>query len=674
MKRDRHIYLHDIPLEEAWQRLKQAMELAGSWSVFPGEEIPLADAVGRVTAEPIWAALSSPHYHACAMDGFAVRARDTAGASDTRPLIIPLVVHEMNDQSQDAQCVALPVNTGYPLPLWADAVIMIENVQLLNRKGMPTSDLTSAVSIEIRSSVAPWQHVRPMGEDIVATELVLPANHLLKPVDLGAIAASGNKAVRVRRKPRVAIIPTGSELVPVEGAESLRPGENIEYNSLVLAAQVQQWGGLANRWAIVPDEFDAIRDEVVAAADQNDLVLVNAGSSAGTEDYTSAVVANLGEVFVHGVAVRPGHPVILGMVGDTPIVGVPGYPVSAALTGELIVEPILAQWLGRPPTTKPVIEAKMSRQVHSSIGDDEYLRVMVGKVGSKVVATPLSRGAGTITTLVRADGLVLIPRFSEGIGAGEAVHVHLYRPQRTVERTIVAIGSHDMTLDLATQYLAERAPGVRLSSANVGSLGGLFALKRGEAHLAGSHLLNPETGEYNISYIQQFLPDLDVVLVTLVGREQGFIVPPDNPAGLTEWDDLWRTDLRIVNRQRGAGTRFLLDYQLNRLGISPESLGGYEKQEFTHLAVAAAVASGAADFGLGIRAAADALGLDFVPLMSERYDLVIPSEHYDSHLLRPLLLLLHDADFRVAVNQMPGYDASRMGTVVFPKGDDKGNK
>ena len=670
MQRQRDVYLHDISLDEAWARFSAALQAAGKWDPFPGERIPLPKAVGRVTAGPIWARFSSPHYHASAMDGFVVRARDTAGATQTRPLQLQLI-----DPGSDPDEVPRPaqaVNTGHPLPLWADAVIMLENTQSLDAKGNPilpqrSGQVPVAACIEIRASVAPWQHIRPMGEDMIATELVLPANHTLRPVDLGAIAGSGHSTVAVRPKPRVAIIPTGSELVPVGREQPPRPGEIIEYNSIVLAAQVEGWGGKATRWPIVPDQFEAIRAAVTQAAQTHHLVLVNAGSSAGTEDFTASVVASLGQLLVHGVAVRPGHPVILGLVGGaTPVIGVPGYPVSAALTGEIFVEPLLAHWLGRPPARRPTVEAAVSRRVLSPIGDDEFLRVTVGQVGERVVATPLSRGAGAISALVRADGIVKIPRFSEGLEAGERVSVHLYRPPRAIANTVVTIGSHDLTLDLLAQFLAERAPGMRLASANVGSLGGLVALRRGQAHLAGSHLLDPETGEYNRAYVQRYLPGREVVLVTLVEREQGFIVPAGRAgaAGITGWDDLQRSDLRFVNRQRGAGTRVLLDYEMAQRGIAPQAVPGYERQEYTHLAVAAAVASGTADYGLGIRAAANALELGFVPLASERYDLVIPREYYEGELLRPLLDLLSDDDFRAAVAAMPGYDVRSMGATV----------
>lgn len=662
MTRKRSVYLEDLPMDEAIARLVAALEAAGRLGPMPGEDVPLPEAPGRVTAEPIWAAISAPHYHASAMDGYAVRARDTLGASETAP--VSLWVVEDDSDLERVERPARPVNTGHALPVWANAVIMIEHVQTTDQAG----------ELVIRSAAAPWQHVRPMGEDMVATELVLPANHMIRPVDLGAIAGSGHALVRVRRKPRVAIIPTGSELVSAEDAArgGLQPGQIVEYNSLVLGAQIEVWGGAATRWPIVRDDYESIKAALIEAVREHDLVLVNAGSSAGSEDYTANVLGELGEVLVHGVAVRPGHPVIFGMVspgpasteGRVPVVGVPGYPVSAALTGEIFIEPLIHRWLGRPPAEPPTLRAAVSRKVLSPTGDDDFVRVTVGQVGERIIATPLSRGAGVITSLVRADGIVRIPRFSEGLDAGAEVTVHLYRTPGEIARTIVAIGSHDMTLDLLAQFLAERAPGSRLASANVGSLGGLVALKRGEAHLAGSHLLDPESGETNLRYLREYLPGREIVLVTLVHREQGLIVAPGNPQGLRGFEDVARPDVQFANRQRGAGTRVLLDYELARRGIEPSRVQGYDREEYTHLAVAAAVASGTADTGLGVRAAARALSLDFVPVGWERYDLVIPREHYENPLLAPLLGLLQDEAFRAAVAGLPGYDVREMGHIV----------
>lgn len=654
------VYLHDVPLSTAQERFKKALQQAGLWKRLASEIIPLDEnAINRVLAEPVWANISSPHYHASAMDGFTMQAELIAGAMPATPVTLQI-------GSQAAY-----VDTGDPIPDWANVVVPIEQVESLDDNGQIAADIRHPAAIRIRASLPPWNHIRPMGEDIVATQLVLPEGKIIQPADLGAIAASGHKQICVSRKPLVAIIPTGTELVAV--GQKLKKGDIIEYNSIVLAAQVKKWGAEPFRLSPAPDDLHEIINRVQKAADEYDLLLVNAGSSAGSEDFTSQVVEHLGELLVHGVAVRPGHPVILGMVRRTenakeragkmvPVIGVPGYPVSAALTNEIFVEPLLSLWAGKAPEAPYEITAILTRKLASPAGDDDYVRVAIGKVRDRLLAAPLTRGAGVITSLVRADGILIVPSGIQGIEAGSPVQVRLYRSPKELENTILAIGSHDMTLDVLSQFLARYQR--RLASSNVGSQGGLVALRRGEAHLAGSHLLDLQTGEYNISSIKQYLPDVPIRLVTWVGRQQGLLVAKGNPRIIKSLEDLARSDVTFVNRQRGAGTRILLDYHLEQLGIPPQSVRGYEQEEYTHLAVAAAVSSGRADCGLAVTAAASALELDFIPLYQERYDLVIPLQYLEDDFLAPIFELMRDSEFRKTISSMPGYDVSQMGTVV----------
>src|SRR6266508_729924 len=411
----RRYYLEDRALDDAYARFEAALVRDGGVVPLPAEPAPLAEALGRVTAAPIWANLSSPHYHAAAMDGVAVRAAETAGATERTPLRLALGRQ------------AIWVDTGDPLPPDTDAVIMAEHVQDLGDE------------VEIMAAVAPWQHVRPLGEDIVATELVLPENHRLRPVDLGALAAAGHTSVSVRRRPRVAIIPTGTELVTYEDVERLKPGDIIEFNSLMLAGQVSEWGGIAERRPPVPDRRELLLAAVETALAEHDIVVVNAGSSAGSEDYTAAVLGELGEVVVHGVAIRPGHPVILAVARGKPVLGLPGYPVSTVLTAEIFLRPLVYRLQGRIALPRPTMTATIRRKLLSPIGEDEFVRVTLGRVDDRVVATPLTRGAGVVMSLVRADGLVQIPRFSEGVHAGAEVTVELLRDLAEIAKTIVAI-------------------------------------------------------------------------------------------------------------------------------------------------------------------------------------------------------------------------------------------
>ena len=649
------VYVHDIPLEEAEKRFSHALQVAGLNKVLGMEAIPLdISACGRVLAESVWAKISSPYQHEAAMDGYAVRSDDTRGATQTRPLLL-----QIPDQARY-------VDTGDPLPEIFDAIVPIENVEAISQDDQPGRKQSANLqAIRIRAAVAPWQHVRPLGEDMVATQLVLAAGHTLRPIDLGAIAACGHVEVVVSRKPKVAVLPTGNELIEI--GQPVTTGKNIEYNSLVLAGQIANWGGEPTCFPIIPDDLKQLTKQIQQAVKDHDLILINAGSSAGSEDYTAQAIEKLGEMLVHGVAVRPGHPVILGMVHrqagvQVPVIGVPGYPVSAALTNEIFVEPLLSLWQGRKPASPLIIEAELTQKVTSPPGDDDFIRVVVGRVGGRMLAAPLKRGAGVISSLVQADGLALLPRGSQGQPAGAKVSVRLYRRPEDLEKTIFAIGSHDLTIDLLAQFLIRHDR--RLAAANVGSIGGLVALRRGEAHLAGSHLLDPKTGEYNLPFVREYLPETPAKIIGLVERQQGLIVKKGNPKRIHSLEDLASQGIRFVNRQRGAGTRVLLDYHLDQLGIEALQIQGYDHEEYTHLSLAAAVASGRADCGLGIHAAAAALELDFISLFKERYDLIVPLAFAESALLGPLWLVLEDPAFRDAIEVHPGYSTSPLGKLI----------
>jgi putative molybdopterin biosynthesis protein len=628
-------FIHDVPAAEALAAWRAACTAASCPERVEAVRLGLAEAVGRVTAEPVWAARSSPSFDASAMDGIAVRAADTVGASESTPVLL----------DGDAYVV---VDTGDPLPDGFDSVVMREHVHV-DAEGRA----------ELRGAVAPYQHVRTIGEDVSATELLLPEGHRLRPVDVAAAASAGAVDLLVRRRPVVAVLPTGDEIRPV-GTDPA-PGVILDTNSLMLAAQAEAAGCDAWRSEILPDDPDTIGAAVRDAARRADLVIIGAGSSAGRDDYTAGIVERLGVLAVHGVAVRPGHPVVLGAVDATPVLGAPGYPVSAALTFDIFAAPLLSALEGAAPREAPRATARLARKLASTMGMDDWVRVRLGRVGGALVATPLPRGAGVLTSLVRADGLLVVPAGLEGHHAGEDVEVVLLRGVGEIDRTILAVGSHDLVLDLAASEIRAADPRATLASSNVGSLGGLVALRDGLCHIAGCHLLDPESGEYTLPYVDRVLGDADIAIVRLVHREQGLIVAPGNPLGLTGIDDLDRPGLRYVNRQRGAGTRVLLDHELRLRGIAPESVPGYAREEHTHLAVAAAVAAGRADAGLGVLAAARAFRLDFVPVTREPYDLVLAAETLEDPLAAPLWALLEDPRFRRAVEALGGYGTEEMG-------------
>ncbi len=661
----RGVYLESTPLDEALRKWLERCASEGVFKPFPAETIDVIDSLGRVTAEAVIAKISSPFYHSSAMDGYAVKFPETFGASERTPKRLSI-----GEQ-------ALYVDTGDPIPDGFNAVIMIEEVQVrkchksLGDSAASSGDLDNCPSIsgeqdteciEIIAPATPWQHIRVIGDDIVATELIVSESYNIRPVDIGAMLSSGHTKVQVRRRPRVVIVPTGTEIV--EPGSSLKKGDIIEFNSRILSGLVSEWGGDPVRFGIVPDNLEQIKTSILQAIDTGDIVIIHAGSSAGSEDYTATAIRDLGEIILHGVGIKPGKPLILGWVKGKPVLGIPGYPVSAYLTFTLFVRPLVYKLQGLEFEEPDSLKAMLSRQVASALGQEEFVRVKVGKVGDRYIATPISRGAGVLMSLVRADGFIRVPAMSEGIGSGTEVHVELLRSKHDIENTIVCIGSHDNALDLLANALKKRYPKYSFSSAHVGSMGGLVALKRGEAHVAGTHLLDEETGEYNVAFIQRLLPGRKIILMNLVYREQGLLVPKGNPKNIRGFLDLTRDDVIFVNRQAGAGTRLLTDKCLRELGISPDMVKGYEREEYTHMGVASAVLTGVADTGLAILASARALNLDFIAVAKERYDLAIPAEYWDSEMMRRLITVIReDREFREMVESLGGYDISEMGTV-----------
>ena len=636
----RDIYLSNKPLAESLKLWRDALETTGFYSRRPVETIPVDDSHGRITASPVFARRSSPSYNAAAMDGIAIHFADLANASEAHPIRLK------SDRF-------VPVNTGNAIPAGCNSVVMIEDVHYLSEN-----------EVELHMSATPWQHVRTIGEDIVATELILPEGHVIRAIDQGAMLATGVTEVEVLRPPKAHVIPTGSELIQPD--EHPQPGQIIEFNSRILAGYLNEWGASASRGLPVKDDPASLRSTLEKAAQENDLVILNAGASAGTRDYSAKVIAEIGKVIVHGVAIKPGKPVILALIGNTPVIGLPGYPVSALLTMRIFVREMISRYLGFGAPPSQFVEATLSRPVHSAMGVDQFVRITLGRVGENLMATSSGKGAGAVMSLVRADGLLTIPSGSEGIGAGEKVQVELVRSQTEVDSTIVCIGSHDNILDLMANHLHKQRPIVRISSAHVGSMGGIMAIRRGEAHLAGSHLLDEETGEYNISFIKRFLKDIPLFLINLCYREQGLIVPAGNPENINSFKDIAERGHTFINRQKGAGTRLLTDKILREEGIVADEINGYGHEEYTHMSVAAAVANRSVDTGLGIRAAANALALDFVPVAEERYDLIVPQIHAeDKKVVKVLELIRTNKELHDAILTLGGYNLRDCGKVMY---------
>lgn len=625
-----------MPLEQA--RDRYLAQLAEQGFASRVETVAVPESCGRFTAQAVYAAISAPHYAASAMDGIAVHARDTFGATETTPVTL-------------SQTQYVVVDTGDPIPGDCDAVIMVEEL-VHNPDG----------SVTIHAAAAPWQHIRQIGEDVCAGEMILPGAMEITPAAIGAMLAGGVLTVEVIARPRVGIIPTGDEIVPP--CADPKPGDILEFNSSIFSAMLRRWGAEPVTYPIVKDDFDAIRAMVARAAAECDIVLVNAGSSAGREDYTADVIASLGEVFCHGIAIKPGKPTILGSAGRIPVLGIPGYPVSGIIVIENLLRPVLDRWFRQEADGTHLVTATLTRPVVSGLKYEEFVRVRMGYVGDRLMASPLARGSGVVTSFMKADGILAVPQGQEGYPAGENVTVRLLSEEHRLRNTLVVIGSHDPLLDELSDMLHSDAPELYMSSAHVGSMGGIMAVRRGEAHAAGIHLLDTETGAYNLSFLKKYFPHGGVKLLRCVGRQQGLMLPKGNPMGIQCFADIARPGLRYVNRQKGSGTRILMDYLCKRDGVDPAAVYGYEREELTHTSVAVQIAGGSADAGLGIYSAASLYDLDFLPICIEEYDLLVPDAAWDTPMVQKVMELLKSDKFRARIEAMGGYTLDRPGELI----------
>lgn len=621
----RKVYLQDEPRLEAKQQMLSHFQ--------PNRKIEWinsTEALGRVTAEPVFANHSMPHYHASAMDGIAVCAEGTYSAHEQNPIQLK--------RNEDF----IYVDTGNEIPSPFDAVIMIENVEELDEN-----------TVEIMEPASPWQHIRPIGEDIVQEEMLFPQGHIIRSVDIGVLLASRSITVPVFKKPIVTVIPTGNELVEADG--SVSTGKLVEFNGAVISNYIHEWGGEPQLHPIVKDEPEKIRRVLLEAAEQSDIVVINAGSSAGSKDYTVHIIEEIGEVYTHGVATRPGKPVIIGKINNTIIVGVPGYPVSAYLALEWFVRPLICEYLQIAEPQRQTLKVKLGRRIVGTMGAEDFIRMNIGFVNGEFIANPLSRAAGVTMSLVRADGLLVIPSTQLGYEQGEYVELELLKPLEEIKDSIVFIGSHDLTLDILSSQLKKVKRTAKLMSSHVGSLAGIMAIKKGEAHVAGIHLLDPETKEYNRSYIKKFLANEDVVLYPFLKRKQGWLLPEGNPLQINTVKDISEKQVQFVNRQKGAGTRILFDLLLRETGINADEITGYDREMFSHLSVAAEVKGNRKACGLGIYPAARSMGLDFIPVADEHYDLLMTRAFFESDQGQSIIEIIQSQEFKESVEKIGGY-------------------
>ena len=631
-------YLTNTPLDEASAAYLNALK--GQGLAYQSELIAVTDALGRVSSQAVHAKISAPHYNACAMDGIALQAQKTFGATETTPVRL---------QEQDFK----RVDTGDPLPDGCDTVVMIEEV------------IEDEGSFILFSAAVPWQNIRQIGEDISAGDMIIPSYTRISPAAMGAMFAAGVLKVNVVKQPLIGIIPTGDEIIAP--TENPAQGDIIEFNSAIFSGMLTEWGCLPKVYPVARDNLDAITQALQIAAGECDGVIINAGSSGGSEDFTADAIRQIGKIIRHGIAIKPGKPAILAAMEApqsstcVPVIGVPGYPVSGILVLDLLFKPVINFLTCREEEPPAMIEASISHRLNSSLKYREFVRARVGVVGSKTITVPLNRGAGVVSSFVKADGIIDIPQNSEGYEAGERVQVRLLRSLDAIHRTLVITGSHDPLVDEAADIMRRTWRDSAVASSHVGSMGGIMAIKRGEAHLGGIHLLDEASGTCNIPYVQRFFPEGGVALVEGVERVQGLIVAPGNPQGIREFSDLAR--LSYVNRQKGSGTRILCDFLAKQHGLDPASIRGYEREEFTHTAVAAAIAAGTADAGLGIYSAAKIYGLEFIPITTEQYDLLIAESALESEAVERFLKILKGTEFTARLQALGGYSLKNPGEV-----------
>lgn len=623
----RNIYIDNIDVEVALKEYFSQISLE-----LKSEKISVLDSIGRVTSKAVYANYCSPTYAASAMDGIFIFSEKIKEATEITPVYL---------KEDDFKYV----NTGNPLDLSSgDCVVMIEELIKLENG-----------TFKIIKNAKPWQHVRPVGEDIVAGEMLIKSNHKISPQDLGALITGGIKEIEVYKKPNIAIVPTGDEVIDIF-KEEFKEKSVIDCNSYVFSAQIREWGGVPYIQERLKDDYNEMKKKLDELSKKFDVVIINAGSSAGSKDYTKSVIQEIGEVIIHGVAIKPGKPTILGKINEKPVIGIPGYPVSAYLAMDIFVRPLLER-VTNISNEKKFIEGKLGKSIVSSLKHKELVRVTIHRSMDDYIVMPLARGAGITTSLSKADGILAIPRSVEGISVGERVKVELLKPLKEIEDNLVSVGSHDIIMDLI-------GDSIKLCSTHVGSFGGILAIKQRNADIAPIHMLDEQNGEYNISFIQKYFPTEDMTLIKGVERIQGLIVQKGNPLNIKDIKDMFEKDIRFVNRQRGSGTRILLDYWLKTEKLDCINLKGYDYEVATHLDVAMAVKNGTAEAGLGIMEAAKIADLDFIPLAKEEYDFLINPEVKDSEKISEFIKFLKSDFLRERIENLTGYGLNRPGEIV----------
>ncbi len=610
-------YLDLCSLKDARERMKQSFVPPNRHEI-----IPLAEAVGRVTAEPLYATYPVPEVNIAAMDGIAVKSRDTAGAQDQKPKKITDFVY---------------VNTGRIVPPSYDAVIMIEDTWIEGDR------------CQIRKPAHAWQHIRHAGEDIKEGELIIPEGHRIRPFDIGAIATYGIARVRVRSV-NVGIIPTGSELVTLGVRPA--PGQVVESNTLLAQAFLSEMGATCTRYRIVPDDIDLIADTLRSALDENDFVLISAGSSAGTRDYTPEVISSLGEMIFHGVTIKPGKPVMMGKINGKPVLGMPGYPLAAQTVVREFAAPLLEMW-GLAGPVHNHVPVRIAQNLTSDLGYDEFIPVSIGKVQDRYWAVSNPRGSGIQMAVVRSNGYIHIPAEQEGYETGQPVTGYLTVSPDILDRSLLFVGVRDPALDELNTHLSAR--NMTIHCCNAGNIGGALALCRNSCHVAPMNIPSLDQSWQNPYF--KMISEIDITRVHIGEIRQGLA----SMDGVT-FDEI--TSIRFLNRQKGSTCRLLLDELIRRHSLDRSQIDGYDIEMKSHHALAAAIRNGYADAGFCSSGIAKAYGLAFIPMASESYELVMRTPVYSEDRIQEMLQIIRSPRFREQIEKIGGYIIDKIGSVT----------
>ncbi|MCE1245265.1 MAG: molybdopterin biosynthesis protein [Firmicutes bacterium] len=628
-------------LDETLERWLLELDFRDILKRNPTEIIPVAESLWRISAGPVAAERSSPHYYAALIDGVALMSSKTYGATRDNPLRLKI--------GKDA----FFVDTGMPMPQGCDCVAPLDGSQLCTLE-----------EVEITETIAPWQDVRPLGEDMAAREVILQKNQRINPFDVAALYTGGILEIEVVKKLKVGILPIGSGLIPAGQVPTV--GQNVEITSQILKNLAKTWGAQTVVYDIVAENQEAISAKIDEILCETELLCVIAGPSRGTEliaDY----LQEKGELFSWGLKVKPGMSACTGAVKCCPVIGLPGYFSSSFIVFDLFAKPVIQRKMGAKIPERKTVRAYLSQNLKSTDGAVEFIRTNLGNVDNIPVAVPISRGADALMSLVRADGIIKIEADRSEIKAGEIVNIDLLRPDGDIRTKIMLAGTYDICFDLLRDKLLEQFDDLSLVMSNMGSMKGLAALGAGYCHIASVHLFDDESGEYNTPIIRRLFRDMPLIAINCFHRHLGFMVPKGNPKKIKNLFDLTRPDIKIINRFRGAGTRLVFDYHLRENQIDINQINGYSNEVHTHMTVAHAVSSGSADVGMGIAPAAKASGLDFIPLIKERLDLVIPKKFLNSYPVKSFMKILNSKEFKEEAGNLDGYDFGSTGTIIYEK-------